>query len=332
MKQIDKKYQLQQLIEQTLTPLIDADYVLLDVPYYNNIGDVLIWEGTKDWLSSIPHKCLRVASKETFDFPDYAKDVIIILLGGGNFGDVYRPHQLFRQEVITRYPKNKIIILPQTIFYRSWHTLRSDATVLRQHRHLTICARDSYSYKLSRLFNVGKDIKLLPDMAFCIHDDKLKEMREAKGELFVKRWDSEIAPYDYNRIISDFDQVDTRDWPTYEVECPEWARLSELLQKDHIEAEKYADDIFRKACVKYGIEFINRYKKIYTTRLHAMILGALLQKDIVLFDNSYGKNADFYYTWMEDCENILLKTSLKSHIKRQKLTLKAFAKLLMRKS
>ena len=32
-------------IYQKLSLLIDNDYILVDLPYHSNIGDVLIWEG-----------------------------------------------------------------------------------------------------------------------------------------------------------------------------------------------------------------------------------------------------------------------------------------------
>lgn len=47
MNATQKKKQLMDTITKVLTPLIDNDYVYLDLPYYNNLGDVLIWEGTK---------------------------------------------------------------------------------------------------------------------------------------------------------------------------------------------------------------------------------------------------------------------------------------------
>ena len=39
---------LRDLIVNTLTPLISDSYVLWDLPYYTNIGDILIWEGTEN--------------------------------------------------------------------------------------------------------------------------------------------------------------------------------------------------------------------------------------------------------------------------------------------
>lgn len=45
-------------------------------------------------------------------------NVVILLHGGGNFGDIYGSSQKFRKDVIELYPDNKIIILPQTIYFK----------------------------------------------------------------------------------------------------------------------------------------------------------------------------------------------------------------------
>ena len=39
---------LERLIRQSLTPLIPSDYLLLDLPYYSNIGDNL--NNWQEWL------------------------------------------------------------------------------------------------------------------------------------------------------------------------------------------------------------------------------------------------------------------------------------------
>ncbi len=98
---MENKFLVQQLrekIKNVLTPLIDNDYVYLDLPYYSNIGDTLIWEGTKEFLQTLPYKCLYYASKDTFHYRKLAQNVIILLQGGGNFGDLYRLHSEFRKK------------------------------------------------------------------------------------------------------------------------------------------------------------------------------------------------------------------------------------------
>ena len=72
----------------------------------------------------------------------------------------------------------------------------------------------------------------------------------------------------------------------------------------------FEDRIWQKYILPYnlrsGIRFVNQYDIIYTTRLHVAILGALLDKKVYFFDNSYGKNSSLYNTWLKDCPNIEL--------------------------
>lgn len=74
---------MREKIKNVLTPLITHDYVLLDLPYYDNIGDTLIWEGTKEFLKTLPYRCLYYASKDSFRYRKLSVDTIILLSGGG---------------------------------------------------------------------------------------------------------------------------------------------------------------------------------------------------------------------------------------------------------
>jgi len=53
MSNRDKILSYRDLIKKKLIPLINADYVLLDVPNHRNIGDNLIWEGELRFLENI---------------------------------------------------------------------------------------------------------------------------------------------------------------------------------------------------------------------------------------------------------------------------------------
>ena len=123
-------------IKDTLTFLLDNDYIFIDLPYYSNIGDSLIWKGTETLLASLPHKCLYRASCKTFRHIDISENVIIIMMGGGNWGDLYLIHNEFRKRIVQSYPNNKIIILPQTVYYEGARNARFDAKVFRKHKRL----------------------------------------------------------------------------------------------------------------------------------------------------------------------------------------------------
>jgi len=139
---------LQDKLLLTLKPLVGKKCVLLGLPYYYNIGDILIWEGTLQFLKSVGCKCIKASSKETYDFPRIPSDVTILLMGGGNFGDLWKAEHTFRTNVIKAYPDNKIIILPQTIYYSDTSKAVDDAAIYSKHKSLYIIARDNESRKI----------------------------------------------------------------------------------------------------------------------------------------------------------------------------------------
>ena len=298
--------ELKNKIYEELTPLIDSDYILLDLPYYSNIGDTLIWEGTESFLKSLPHKCLYKSSNQTFKYKHLQSSTIIILQGGGNFGDLWRRFQDFRLSIIKQYPNNKIIILPQSIFYENDEIIKNDAAIMAQHKKLTICARDKTSYNVlnKHFFN---DILLLPDMAFCIENKLINKYKinPTKDILLLKRRDQELSSRDdYYKYITEEGNIEERDWPS--IEHPGIAR--DLIEKMGVlsksAVDKYVNYLYRHYLIKKGIIFLSEYKYIYATRLHVAILSILLNKPFVFFDNSYGKNSSFYDTWLSDSDFI----------------------------
>ncbi len=307
-----KVLQLSAAINSTLPSLIGKRCVFLDCPYYENIGDVLIWEGTEHFLKKNGIKCIYRASKDTYQEQRVPKGVTIILQGGGNFGDLWPPHQEFRLKVIKNHPENRIVILPQTIFYESKEVLKREAAIMAAHKNLIICARDSVTEKLLKE-NFSNQVVTLPDMAFCIpHGELLKYSQPTKvnKNLFVKRGDKELSSIDYaQHVIKD---VEVHDWPSYECVSKQMTRYSILFHYRPKLAkiglgwlpDYYAFHYLRLHYVHMGVRFLSAYDYIYTTRLHAAILSTLLYKPYLFFDNSYGKNSSFFNTWLNDVDEI----------------------------
>lgn len=310
-----KNLSLKKMIEDTLSSLIDHDYVLWDVPYYNNIGDILIWEGERDFLKGIKHKCLDSASIETCRFPSLSADTVILLGGGGNFGDLWRSLQEFRLKVIRHYPDNRIIIFPQTVYYENWDMLQEDAKVMAGHDKLIICAREERSYEILKT-HFRNEILLLPDMAFCIDPQKLVrwKKKQVDKDLFLKRMDKELK-----KDMTAPEDMEIRDWPSIERNLFVTDILRIILGINrrlerfgihflrnffYVLADRYACKVFRPLLVRKGVVFLYPYRHIYTTRLHVMILSVLLCKKCCFIDNSYGKNSAFYEAWLKDLSEI----------------------------
>lgn len=317
MELLHKKEELRRIVNNALLPLIDNDYIFIDLPYYQNIGDVLIWQGTEEFLKSVCHRCLYRASFYTFDDRKLDHSVIIIMQGGGNWGDVWHEHNDFRLKIIQQYPNNKIIILPQTIYYESEKNLLSDMKAFSQHKQLVVCSRDQVSFQLLEKTLPTAHNLLLPDMAFFL--DIPTRTKITGKTLFFKRLDKELnEAIKYDMVPKD---ADVHDWPTYEhtVTADKWmSRVIYVIKKlypsfNFMKYRKFNDFLYQRYLkniyINEGAKLLEKYDTIYSTRLHAAILGILLGKKVVFFDNSYGKNKNIYNTWLKDLDSIMLYTN-----------------------
>lgn len=68
------------------------------------------------FLKGLPFKMLECGSAFTSNLKrKIKKDTIILLQGGGNFGDIWDIHE-FKRKVIRNYPENRIIIFLRLYF------------------------------------------------------------------------------------------------------------------------------------------------------------------------------------------------------------------------
>lgn len=310
-------------------PLIDEDYSLLDAPNHNNIGDSLIYEGELTLLKSLPVKKIFSANRKFASLKRLPETGIILLHGGGNFGDIWRVYQNFRVSIIKERPNQKIIIFPQTVHYENKENLLRDADIFNRHPNLTICARDQRSYNLLKEYFYNNHILLLPDMAFCLDLSSFIKTDKSGKVLLLKRVDKELQKTSValEQILMPEDQqkqLEIADWPGIDYTKQEkalWERrekwnkfLTRTLLLMGIPARKVNLDfgcmnLFHSQLqLEKGCAFINQYDAIYSTRLHGAILSILLGKQIYIIDNSYGKNSEFYNCWLKDFEDCQLIT------------------------
>ena len=308
MTTIAKIEQLRQTIVNQLNGLIDSDYYLLELPYYNNIGDVLIWQGEEDFLRTLPYTCKGRYALETFTFPTIPDGTLILFQGGGNFGDLWTKHHEFKMKIVEHYTNCKFLFLPQTVFFQNEANLQACAKRLSENKNITICARDQASYDILKQ-NFSNTVLLVPDMAFCINRNRLQKCTTPnEQDMLMIRNDAEFQLSDELASLMDQKSIAVRDWPPMERrDLFTWllVKFSPIVSPRLL--DWYCQQIYMPYLVRCGVRFINRYRTIHSTRLHGAILALLLGKDVVLYDNSYGKNSGFYNTWLADCESITLK-------------------------
>lgn len=309
---LQKKQQLQDIIEEKLASLIDRDYVLLDLPYHANIGDTLIALGEKKFLKEFNYRCLYSG----FHYVDdniIDKDTLILFHGGGNFGDLWRSCSGFRNSIILKHKNNNIIIFPQSVCYENAKYLREDVEIYSHCPNLTICARDRASYEFLKCHFIHNNILLVPDMAFYLDPKFLKRSHNTGKTLFLLRNDKELVQNPMYNIVPS--NADVADWPTLTynigpyIPYKVWRKLEMMVGRGSKSYVIKMEDLFWQHIlhpynVKRGVDFLNQYDAIYTTRLHAAILGYLLGKRIYIFDSKDGKISALYETWLKDVEGI----------------------------
>ncbi len=305
------------LLKSSFINLITNDYIFLDLPYYPNVGDVLIWEASLQLLKRIKHHCLYYCSVETYRKPHIKKDTILLFSGGGNFGDLWEKHQPFRHRVMEDFPDNPIVQLPQSVWFENENNLKKDVHCYENHKgSVTICVRDKQSFDIIQ--NNYNNIKtlLVPDLVLTLDIDKVLKRNRIKriqggGTLYFKRDDKEFVE---NSININYDAEG--DWPCRSQEIKSvniYNRLMHQLIKLHVPeyirlkiTNLYYRYIIKDAFLRNGISFLMPYREIYATRLHAAILAWLIGKKVYMIDNTYHKCSGVYELWMKDFENISL--------------------------
>ena len=312
---------LRQKIYSTLDPIINSDYSLIDIPDYNNIGDNLIWEGELDYLSRLEYKKLYETNCWLFRDVNLPLNGMLLLQGGGNFGDLYRESQDLKIHIIEKYIDRKILIFPQSIHYNDMNIFTKDLIILKKHPNLHICVRDQESYNLLNS-NGLTNIYLLPDMAFCIKMAKFKVKDNSSSKtLLMKRRDKELnSDNKIDKLLKENSNIDILDWPTFNISKNRHRleyrkeRYNRLISKSWIDKpilKKFIDYRYglknrnqKELYINKGIQFLNEYETIYTTRLHGLILGILLNKNIKIIDNKHQKLTRYYNQWLKDFVNV----------------------------
>lgn len=210
--------------------------------------------------------------------------------------------------------RQPILIMPASIWYESPDLMKKDAEYLSRFSNLTICARDKKSFDIASE-NFSNPVLLVPEMAFYMKKRSLRKwqrIKPSKQALYFKRNDKEFSS---DGVIIPEQEYDTHDWVTMETELPEEQRFFKMLWRAQAFSkysvkwsEKMVDWVykyyFRKFITNRGALQLADYRRIYTTRLHAMILGLLIGREVIILDNSYGKLSACYETWLTDCDSI----------------------------
>lgn len=297
-----------------LIDLIDDNPLhFVDLPVHGNIGDLLIMHGTLAFFER--YSLQPRISAPAFSYnPDWIrKGEVVVFHGGGNFGDLYSEYgmQPLREQVVASHPDNRIIILPQTIYFSSQAEQQRSASIFRQHRDVHICVRDIASYQIALEFS--DKVYLLPDMAHQLYPIEPDQNVDASGTLRISRTDGEKSASAVSGLP---DVAATVDWPglvgSNERYINYFRRAMSIMHKYGVGKlgnqlmcglwESYSESLIDNAVALYS-----SYQLIISDRLHGHILACLMDKPNVVIDNSYGKNLNYVNVWTADSDLVSLQ-------------------------
>ncbi|EPL8208818.1 TPA: polysaccharide pyruvyl transferase family protein [Raoultella ornithinolytica] len=291
------------------------DVVYLDYPVYLNVGDLLIYHGTENFFreNNINVKLRRSNARYSID--DIKRKVtpntVILLQGGGNFGDLYPEFQRFRQDIVKSFPKNRIILLPQTAYFKSNASLEQSVKEFGAHQDLIIFSRDTRSLDIFNKFT--SKTYLMPDMAHSLWGT-LPRSDKSKGILYLIRNDKEINEVQ-SKIIMRSGDNEFVDWEDIlskkdiymRIFCRKMDGLGSTVKLPYLKnlSNKIWYAYTKKMVERYALFFTN-HEKVITSRMHGHIFSCLLAMPNDVIDNAYGKNSGYFKEWTHDINNTKL--------------------------
>lgn len=201
------------------------------------------------------------------------KDDVLLLIGGGNFGDLYMDQQKIRKLVLKNFSHNKIVQFPQSwLFTETKHgklELKKTYQLLKKNQSITIFAREKISYNLFVEHFQHMDIRLVPDIVLS---NIMNTNSKKEGILVCLRGDIESRLDVQTRlnIINICTQYG-------KVEC--W----DTVVPKTIMLDKRNEEVVS------GINYVARHKVMVTDRFHGIIFAAITGTPCIAISNNNQK-------------------------------------------
>jgi len=317
--------QLSRRIDETLAPLIagrSERICLIDPPGYANVGDSAIFLGELAFL----RRNFPDARIDFFDTVNYTpacdrfieESSIILLQGGGNFGEIWPRHHAIRMEILKRFPGKPIVQFPQSISFTTQDGIDATARAIERQGNFTLLVRDRNSQSFAEK-HFPCTTMLCPDMAFALGD--IAREPASLDFLCLLRQDKEVVT-DHSKLLQVLAELggslDVADW----IEAPDsrlgqrdkalgrtWRRFPWSIGLTRSFAFRLRERYARER-LAFGLGLLSRGSMVITDRLHAHVLCCLLGVRHLLFDSLDGKVSALYDAWTKGTTNARLVSSV----------------------
>lgn len=234
---------------------------------------------------------------------------LVVISGGGWMGNLWIHNEHVIREIVQTYPGNKIIILPQTVYYTSDELgdkeYRITNEILKKHSNLHIFVREKKSYDfIKQKFELkgNSDVYLAPDMV--LYGKNIITKEECTGyEKVINICIREDCESEQENIEDFYKKIKQN----YKIRKVSTVIKSPVILKKRISELQKSWTSFKNAEITI------------TDRLHAMLFSVLNGTPCIVLNNKTGKVfgvAD----WLDDANMIIRANSLSEVLEKLEST------------
>ena len=294
------KYKLQKIRKSN-----KSCYICLESSLHNNLGDFALSYCRHQFLNSLGISDDQIVDFTTPDRMRYwnymsssiEKDDILILRGGGFFGDLWLDGFEVILKYIEEFPENKIILFPQSLYFSNtkegdyWLQVTQD--LLSNRPNVYLFARDYNSYLLFKEYFPKNFVSFTPDTVLS-YKPNLNVSRNKKRAIICLRSDKEkkVNPDTFKIVKKAISELG---YEIYEQDTCIGNNLHNL--KDGKKQLFGLWSIFASS----GL--------VITDRLHGMIFSAITSTPCIVFDNVDHKVKN-EYQWIRHLKYVKMIDSL----------------------
>ncbi len=291
---------------------------LLGHPAHANVGDTAIWLGQLELVRRLGLELVWVSDEHHVDAARLrhllGRDGVVLITGGGNFGDLWPTMEAVRNEVLASCRGMKVVQLPQSICFVDERRANATRELLHGHGDVTVFLRDPISVAYAREV-LQIEPHLTTDVAVVL-GALPRPCAPSLDVVYLRRSDKESIHW----TVPDLGhRVHVGDWPAAETEWPGRLRaLARIIDGGRrfgklpgigVALERQRARAFRPLAdgvLALGVEHLSRGRVLVTDRLHAHLLATMLGLPNVVIDTNNAKVSGFVTTWTGGCSIVTM--------------------------
>jgi len=280
---------------------------LIDFPNDRNSGDSAIWRGERRVLAELGAVVAYTRDMAGYDADRLRErigaDGVILITGGGNFGDYWPRHQALRESVLRDFPAHRVVQLPQSIAIRDRDNVARIRQAMAWHERFTVMVRDAPSLELAA--DLALDARMTPDAAFGL--GAIERPVPVRKPLLVLARDDHERKFDLSAfegpdvVVSDWrlstSQLARRTALRVAPSAARHWRAQPRLDRWTARLREGSLEAMSRLQLESALRQLAGFSVVVTDRLHAHVLCCLLGIPHVVLDNDYGKIRAVHEAW-----------------------------------